>query len=66
MDKIESQLRVYMTKLGAKSIYYEKMLNDVMSKFDLHAFADNSPLTSAYLLGYHHFNAEIYKKKEED
>ncbi len=64
--KIESQLRVYMMKLGAKSIYYEKMLNDVMSKFDLHAFADNSPLTSAYLLGYHHFNAEIYKKKEED
>ena len=64
--KIESQLRVYMMKLGEKSIYYEKMLNDVMSKFDLHAFADNSPLTSAYLLGYHHFNAEIYKKKEED
>ena len=64
--KIESQLRVYMIKLGAKSIYYERMLNDVMSRFDLNAFADNSPLTPNYLLGYHHFNAEIYKKKEED
>ena len=64
--KIESQLRVYMIKLGTKSIYYERMLNDVMSRFDLNAFADNSPLTPNYLLGYHHFNAEIYKKKEED
>ena len=64
--KIESQIRVYMIKLGAKSIRYEKMLNAVMEKFALNDFSDNSPLTSAYLLGYHHFNAEIYKKKEEE
>lgn len=63
---IEKQIRVYMVKLGAKSIRYEKMLNEVMSKFKLSDFSDNSPLSPAYLLGYHHFNAEIYKKKEED
>jgi len=65
---IENQLRVYMIKLGGKSIYFEKMLNEVMGKLPLEAFSDNSPLTSAYLLGYHHYNAEIYKdhKKTEE
>lgn len=65
---IEKQLRVYMTKLGGKSIYFEKMLNSVMERFELSEFSDNSPLTSAYLLGYHHYNAEIYKdhKKTEE
>ena len=63
---IEKQLRVYMIKLGGKSVYYEKMINDIMGKFALVDFADNSPLSPAYLLGYHHFNAEIYKKKEEE
>ncbi len=64
--KIENQIRVYMTKLGSQSIRYEKMLDEVMSKFKMDDFSDNGPLTSAYLLGYHHFNAEIYKKKEEE
>ncbi len=66
---IENQLRVYMIKLGGKSIYFEKMLNEVMGKLPLEAFSDNSPLTSAYLLGYHHYNAVIYpntKKNEEE
>ncbi len=65
---IENQLRVYMIKLGGKSIYFEKMLNAVMERFALDAFSDNSPLSSSYLLGYHHYNAEIYKdhKKTEE
>ncbi len=66
---IENQLRVYMIKLGGKSIYFEKMLNEVMGKLPLEEFSDNSPLTSAYLLGYHHYNAVIYpntKKTEEE
>lgn len=65
---IEKQVRVYMTKLGGKSIYYERMLNSVMGSFELNEFSDNSPLSSAYLLGYHHYNAEIYKdyKKTEE
>lgn len=65
---IEKQLRVYMIKLGGKAIRYEKMLNSVMNGFELNDFSDNSPLSSAYLLGYHHYNAEIYKdsKKTEE
>lgn len=45
---------------------FNEMVSDVTAKFMLEEFSDNSPLTSAYLLGYHHFNAEIYKKKEEE
>lgn len=65
---IEKQVRVYMTKLGGKSIHYEKMLNSVMGNFKLNEFSDDSPLSPAYLLGYHHYNAEIYnsKKTEEE
>lgn len=63
---IEGQIREYLKKLGAKSIYYDRMLNDVMCKFQKGDFESSGPLTPNYLLGYHHFNAEIYKKKEEE
>ena len=63
---IEGQIHEYLKKLGAKSIYYDRMLNDVMCKFQKGDFESSGPLTPNYLLGYHHFNAEIYKKKEEE
>ena len=63
---IEGQIREYLKKLGAKSIYYDRMLNEVMCKFQKGDFESTAPLTPNYLLGYHHFNAEIYKKKEEE
>lgn len=63
---IEGQLREYMKKLGGKSVFYERKLNDIMEKFDRSEFESTAALTSSYLLGYHHMNAEIYKKKEED
>lgn len=63
---IREQLGVYLDKLGASRIRYEKMLDEIMSKFDLKLFSDNAPLEPAYLLGYQHYHAEIYKKKEEE
>ncbi len=64
---IEERLRPYLEKLGDKNdgykIRYEKMLNEIMGKFDRASFEDNSALSPAYLLGYHHFTAEIYKSK---
>jgi CRISPR-associated protein Csd1 len=59
---IENNLRVYMIKLGGGSIRYEKLLNEVMCRFRAGDFEKDAPLTSNYLLGYHHMNAEIYKK----
>ena len=65
---IEERLRPYHDKLGKGSVRYEKMLGEIMSKFTAESFADNSALSPAYLLGYHHYNAEIYtsKNKEEE
>ncbi|MCQ2435178.1 MAG: type I-C CRISPR-associated protein Cas8c/Csd1 [Oscillospiraceae bacterium] len=64
--RIEEALRVYLTKLGASSIRYEKMINEIMSKMNTADLMNDASLSPAYLLGYHHFNAEIYKKKEEE
>ncbi len=65
---IYDRLRPYLNKLGESSIRYTKMFNDIKAKLSLDVFEDNTPLTSAYLLGYHHYNAEIYnsKKTEEE
>ena len=63
---IEGQIREYMKKLGNKSIIYDRMLNDIMCKFQAGEFESPVLLTTSYLLGYHHYNAEIYKKKEEE
>jgi len=67
---IETQVRVYMLKLDKKlRDYFEGEFNSVMAKFNLDEFSDNSALTSAYLLGYHHYKAKNYtshKKTEEE
>ncbi len=66
---IETQVRVYMLKLDEKlRDYFESEFNSVMAKFNLDEFSDNSALTSAYLLGYHHYKAKNYKshKKNEE
>lgn len=66
---IYDRLLPYLKKLGDSSIKYTRMMNEVKAKLPLEAFSDNSPLTSAYLLGYHHYNAVIYpntKKTEEE
>lgn len=65
---IYDRLRPYLNKLGDSSIRYTKMFNHIKANLSLEVFEDNTPLTSAYLLGYHHYNAEIYKdsKKTEE
>lgn len=68
-QRIYGQLTYYLNKLGASSIRYTKMLNEVKSKLTVEDFVNNSSLSPAYLLGYHHYNAEIYnnsKKTEEE
>ena len=67
-QRIYEQLTHYLKKLGASSIKYTKMLNEVKSKLTFEDSVNNSPLSPAYLLGYHHYNAEIYKnsKKTEE
>lgn len=65
---IYDRLRPYLNKLGDSSIKYTKMFDSIKSNLSIEDYMDNSPLSSAYLLGYHHYNAEIYKnsKKTEE
>lgn len=67
-QNIEERLRPYMDKLGGYRVKYEKLINEVMVKFNAEEFADNSRLSPLYLLGYHHFTAKMYAgtKKEEE
>lgn len=67
-QRIEEQLLPYLNKLGGKRVRYEKMLQEIKSKFTPEKFADNAALSPLYLLGYHHFTAAIFKtnKKEEN
>ena len=44
---------------------YTKHLNEIMAKMPPEDFADNSKLSPMYLIGYHHYNALLWNKKEE-
>jgi len=65
---IEKGLRPYMNKLGKAQVKYSKWINEITSKMDVSAFADNSRLEPMYLLGYHNFTEYMYNNntnKEE-
>lgn len=63
---IEERLRPYLDKLGKKSVRYERMMNELMDKMGIEQFSDNTALSPAYLLGYHHYTNKIYTKKVEE
>lgn len=63
---IEERLQPYINKLGAKSIRYEKLIQEIMGKMTMETFNDDSPLESAYLLGYSHFMSKIYTSDKND
>lgn len=67
-QRIEEQLLPYLNKLGIKRVRYERMLQDIKGRFTASTFADNTSLSPLYLLGFHHYTAEIFtsKKKEEN
>ncbi len=64
--RIYGKLTFYFDKMKGKQLRYIKMIEEVKEKFTLSDYMNNRPLSAAYLLGYHHMNAEIYKKKEEE
>ena len=67
---IEEKLRPYLDKKVESGkhtgIYYDKMLNEIMGKLTISKYANDSALDPNYLLGYHHFTAEIYKSNNND
>lgn len=67
-QRIAEQLNPYLNKLGKNREKYEKMIREIKSKFTPEKFADNAALSPLYLLGFHHYTAEIPNiiKKEEN
>ena len=67
---IEGKLRPYLDKKvdsGKHSgFYYNKKLDEIMGKLSKGVFEDDSALSPNYLLGYHHFSAEIYKSSKDN
>lgn len=66
---IEKSIRPYQDMLTknapALSTIYKNYLDSIMDMLPLEQFMDNTPLTGAYLLGYHCQRSLIYKKKED-
>lgn len=62
---IEGRLRPYLDRHEYRT-YIEKRIQEVMDKFTPETFADNSRLEPMYLLGYHHYKADMYKKTKEE
>lgn len=63
---IEERLQPYLNKAGRYRTYYEKHFNEIMDKMTIDVFSDNSALSPAYLLGYHHYTSYLYKKNNTE
>lgn len=59
--------RQILTKKDYRSqIHFDKLLGEIMDQFDPADMADDSPLDSSFLLGYHCQKRAIYKKKDAE
>lgn len=64
---IEERLRPYLDKLNSGvRINYEKKINEITDKMTVTEFTKDTKLESLYLLGYHHYTAYLYTKKNEE
>ncbi len=58
---IKTRLIPYQNRLDIRlKIYYQNIYDDIMQKFDVGSFADNSRLSPLYLLGYSHQRYALY------
>ncbi len=63
---IEERLQPYLAKEKWIMTKYTKHVNEIMGKMDPEEFADNSKLSPMYLIGYHHYNALLWQKNNEN
>lgn len=65
---IAENLLPYLNKTneyGRKTgLRFERMLREISDKFTVEKFKNDGALSPNYLLGYHHFTAEIYKSRK--
>ncbi|WP_028520265.1 type I-C CRISPR-associated protein Cas8c/Csd1 [Ruminococcus flavefaciens] len=63
---IEERLEPYLEKEKWIMTKYTKHINAIMEKFSPADFADNSRLSPMYLIGFHHYNALLWNKNDEN
>ncbi|MBY0014417.1 type I-C CRISPR-associated protein Cas8c/Csd1 [Paenibacillus typhae] len=64
---IQSNLQPYQARMGTDANYYNALMDEVGSKFELEDFTD-APLTGLYLLGFYSQRNDLFtsKKTKED
>ena len=62
---IEHSLLPYKARLGSKSDFIDRIILDVMDKFTVEEFMDDTPLSGEYLLGFYSQRKALFQKKEK-
>lgn len=63
---IELALGPYKARLGGKSNYYQRMIDDVMAKFEDDEFLLDKRLSGEFLLGYHCQREALFNRNGVD
>ncbi|MBP3796367.1 MAG: type I-C CRISPR-associated protein Cas8c/Csd1 [Ruminococcus sp.] len=63
---IEERLEPYLEKEPWIMTKYTKHINEIMAKMDPTDYSDNSKLSPMYLIGFHHYNALLWKGSEDN
>ena len=65
---IEEKIQPYLEKKKfAEKMYYNQLLEEIITEFSVEGFADNERLEGLYLLGFHSQAYDLrYKKKTVD
>ena len=61
---IQDAIQPYQAKLGKRSIYFTKIIDEIASKMNIEDFNDK-PLSGKYLLGLYSQRYEIFKKNDD-
>lgn len=65
-DVIYKSLRPYLNRMSkSKSVYYERMINNITAMFEVDDFRNNSPLSPEFLHAYSCQVNELYTKKTD-
>lgn len=64
---IEEKLEPYLMRLRpAERLVYQRMMNEIHSKFSIEDYENDAALSGLYLLGFHNQSYALQKKKEHE
>lgn len=60
---IHAQIQPYLVRIGDKAFFYNKLFEEIMSRFEADQFNDQ-PLTGLFLMGYYNQREDLYTSKQ--